>query len=78
VSKDIQKFSNFIFFNQTHNLTHWQKSFERSAADLIPLLPLGSQNTVLIDYAVKIFGVVFSFGLLVIALRRKFERKFRH
>jgi hypothetical protein len=30
------------------------------------------------DYLIKVIGSALSFGLLAIALRRRFERKFRH
>jgi hypothetical protein len=53
------------------------KSFERSFADFIPLLPMGSEIKVgVIDYIIKIVGGALTFGLLAIALRRKFERKY--
>jgi hypothetical protein len=59
------------------NHTKLYKSFERSLADLIPFLPSGSNVQIgLLDYAIKIAGGVLTFGLLAIALRRKFERKY--
>jgi hypothetical protein len=30
------------------------------------------------DYLIKIIGGVFTFGFIAIALRRRFERRFRH
>jgi hypothetical protein len=59
------------------NSTHSLKAFERSFADFLPLLPLGSDIKIgVIDYIIKIVGGVLTFGLLAIALRRKFERKY--
>jgi hypothetical protein len=53
------------------------KAFERSIADFDPILSLGSDIKVgIIDYVVKIVGGGLTFGLLLIALRRKFERKY--
>ena len=69
------------FINMTHlwvwNSAHSLKAFERSFADFLPLLPLGSDIKIgVIDYIIKIVGGVLTFGLLAIALRRKFERKY--
>jgi hypothetical protein len=72
-------FSKLIGFAQIENLTHWTKAVERASADFIPVLQLGSKIEVgLFDYTFKIIGGVLTFGLLAIALRRKFERRFRH
>jgi hypothetical protein len=69
--------SHFVYLNQAGNLTQWQKAFERSLSDLIPLLPSGSKVEIgLLDYIIKIAGGALTFGLLAIALRRKFERKY--
>jgi uncharacterized protein YjbI with pentapeptide repeats len=74
---DSQKVSNFITNAQILNSTHTLKALERSVADFLPLLPLPAAIKVgLIDYTVKIIGGALTFGLLVIALRRKFERKY--
>lgn len=71
--------SKLIGFSQIGNLTHWMKATERSVADFLPVLQLGSKIEVsLFDYIVKLLGAVLTFGLLAIALRRKFERRFRH
>ena len=68
----------FLFKNVT-NPEHWLKSFERSIADFIPLLPLGGDIKVgIIDYVIKIVGGAVTFGLIAIALRRRFERRYRH
>ena len=32
----------------------------------------------LVDYTIKIVGGVVTFGLIAIALRRRFERKYTH
>jgi hypothetical protein len=53
------------------------KAFERSFVDFLPLLSLGEDIKVgIIDYVLKIVGGALTFGLLAIALRRKFERKY--
>ena len=70
-------FSHVVGFTQAGNSTHWLKAFERSFEDFLPLLSLGSDTKVgIIDYIIKIVGWVLTFGLLAIALRRKFERKY--
>jgi hypothetical protein len=59
------------------NPNYLEKAFERSLADFLPLLSLPSNIQVgVIDYIIKIVGGVLTFGLLAIALRRKFERKY--
>src|SRR5919198_1659767 len=69
--------SNFINVTQIWNNTHLLKAFERSLADFDPILPPGSDIKVgIIDYVIKILGGGLTFGLLLIALRRKFERKY--
>jgi uncharacterized protein YjbI with pentapeptide repeats len=71
--------SQITVFSQYDNLTHYQKSFDRAILNFIPLLPAGTGIKLgLIDYAFKIIGGAVTFGLIIIALRRKFERKFRH
>ena len=56
-----------------------EKAFERSITDFIPLLPKGGDIKVgVIDYVTKIVGGVVTFGLIAIALRRRFERRYRH
>jgi hypothetical protein len=70
-------FSHIVGFSQIGNHTQWCKSFERSLVDLIPFLPSGNNLQIgLLDYAIRIAGGVLTFGLLAIALRRKFERKY--
>jgi hypothetical protein len=70
-------FSHIVGFSQIGNSTQWQKAFERSFADFLPLLPLGSDIKIGIgDYVIKIIGGAVTFGLIAIALRRKFERKY--
>jgi hypothetical protein len=69
--------SYFIGTSEFGNPTHWLKSFERSVADFIPLLSLPSSIEVgVVDYIIKILGGALIFGLLIIAFRRKFERKY--
>ena len=72
-------YSNFtgLSYNIT-NHTHLLKAFERSLGDFLPLLPSASDIKIgVIDYIIKIVGAALTFGLLAIALRRKFERKYR-
>lgn len=72
-----QKVSIFISGTQIFNSTHTLEALERSVADFLPLLSLPSNIQVgVIDYVIKIIGGVLTFGLLAIALRRKFERKY--
>jgi hypothetical protein len=69
--------STFILLNNATNHTHLLKAFERSLADFLPLLSLpGDIKVGVIDYVIKIVGGALTFGLLLIALRRKFERKY--
>jgi hypothetical protein len=71
--------STFILLKNATNHAHWLKAFERSIADFIPLLPLGEGIKVgVIDYVIKIVGGAVTFGLIAIALRRRFERRYRH
>ena len=69
--------ANFTGVANFTNPTHLLKSFERSFADFLPLIPTGREIKVgIIDYIIKIVGGgALIFGLLAIALRRKFERK---
>ena len=78
ISPDIANHtSTFVILKQAGNHTHWLKAFERSIADFIPLLTTGSDVKVgAIDYVIKIAGGAVTFGLIIIALRRKFERKY--
>jgi hypothetical protein len=46
ITSNVTSFSKFIGFGKAGNLTQWQKAFERSFADFIPLLPLGSKSQV--------------------------------
>jgi hypothetical protein len=56
------------------------RSFERCFADFLPLLPMASDIKVgIIDYLIKISrwcGGALTFGLLIIAFRRRFEKKY--
>ena len=80
ISPDIANYtSTFILLKNATNYAHWSKAFERSIADFIPLLPLGGDiNVGVIDYVIKILGGAVTFGLIAIALRRRFERRYRH
>jgi uncharacterized protein YjbI with pentapeptide repeats len=54
-------------------------AFERSLTNFLPNLSFGTETGAgLLDFAFKIVGGAVTFGLIIIALRRKFERKFRH
>jgi hypothetical protein len=44
----------------------------------LPSLSFGTDTVGLLDVAFKIVGGAVTFGLIITALRRKFERKFRH
>jgi uncharacterized protein YjbI with pentapeptide repeats len=69
--------SHFVYLNQAGNFTHWITAFQRSLADFLPLLSLpGDIKVGVIDYIIKIVGGALTFGLIIIALRRKFERKY--
>jgi putative phosphoribosyl transferase len=71
--------SSFIGLAQVGNVTHWLKAGEKSLADFLPLLPLGGDIKVgLTDYLIKIVSGAVTFGLIAIALRRRFERKYYH
>jgi hypothetical protein len=71
--------SKFVGFDKFGDGAHWLKASERSIADFIPLLPLGEGIKVgVIDYVIKIVGGAVTFGLIAIALRRRFERRYRH
>ena len=71
--------STFILLKDATNYEHWSKAFKRSIADFIPLLPLGGDIKIgVIDYVTKIVGGAVTFGLIAIALRRRFERRYRH
>lgn len=65
-------------FSQSDNLTHYQKSCEWSILNFIPVLPSGTGIKLgLIDYTFKIIRGAVTFGLIIIALKRKIEREFR-
>ena len=68
--------SNFINLAQIWNHLHLLKAFERSVVDFDPILsPRSDIKVGIIDYVVKIVGGGLTFVLLI-ALRRKFERKY--
>jgi uncharacterized protein YjbI with pentapeptide repeats len=65
--------------DENYTLAHFEDSFERSILNFIPLLPADEGIRLgMMDYLFKIVGRAVTFGLIIIALRRKFERKFRH
>jgi uncharacterized protein YjbI with pentapeptide repeats len=68
-------FSNFTLL-ELDNSTNLKIAFERSVTNFIPLVP--GQYSELLDLVFKLVGGAVTFGLIIIALRRKFERKFRH
>src|SRR5215475_5691381 len=69
--------SHFVYLGQTGNSTQWLAAFQRSLGDFLPVLSLPSDIKVgIVDYIIKIIGGALTFGLLIIAFRRKFERKY--
>jgi uncharacterized protein YjbI with pentapeptide repeats len=73
----------FLVYNtnasQIVNSSNLQLAFERSLTNFLPSLSFGTElNVGLLDVVFKIVGGAVTFGLIIIALRRKFERKFRH
>ena len=71
--------SKFVGFDKFGEGAHLLKSLERRITDFIPLLPLGSNIKLgIIDYIIKIVGRALTFDLILIALRRRFERRYRH
>ena len=71
--------SKFVGLDKIGESTHLLKALERSIADFIPLLPLGSNIKLgVIDYVIKIVDEAVTFGLIAIALGRRFERRYRH
>jgi uncharacterized protein YjbI with pentapeptide repeats len=71
--------SSFIDPTQIGNGEHLLKATERSLGDFLPLLSMPSDIKIsLSDYIIKIVGGAVTFGLIAIALRRRFERKYTH
>jgi hypothetical protein len=73
----------FLVYNtnisQVVNSSNLEVAFGRSLTNFLPSLSFGTPlNVGLLDVAFKIVGGAVTFGLIIIALRRKFERKFRH
>ena len=61
------------------NSSNLQVAFEREQTNFLPSLSFGTKlNIGLLDVTFKIVGGAVTFGLIIIALRRKFEGKFRH
>ena len=70
---------NFTSPEINDTVTNIEIAFERSLTNFLPSLSFGSElNIGLLDVAFKIVGGAVTFGLIIIALRKKFERKFRH
>ena len=73
----------FLVYNtnitQVINSSNLELAFGRSLTNFLPSLSFGTElNVGLLDVAFKIVGGAITLGLIIIALRRKFERKFRH
>ena len=76
---DTGNVTEFVGFDKFGDGDHWLKAYERSIAGFIPLLSLGSNIHVgIIDYVIKIVGGAVVFALIAVALRRRFERRYRH
>jgi hypothetical protein len=73
-SVDSTTSSSFIGLSLIGNGTHWLKANERGLGDFLPLLSMPSDIKIgLIDYIIKVVGGAVTFGLIAIALRRRFE-----
>jgi uncharacterized protein YjbI with pentapeptide repeats len=78
-NKLVNKTANyFIGFQKAEDPSQWLKAFERSLADFLPLLPTGDFKMGIIDFVIKIIGGAVTFALIAVALRRRFERRYRH
>jgi hypothetical protein len=62
--------------NQIWDSAHWRTAIERSVADFLPIPVIGGHQAEIYDIIIKIVSGALVFGLLAIALRRKFERKY--
>jgi hypothetical protein len=68
-----------IAMPELNNSSNLEVAFERGLTNFLPSLSFGTElNVGLLDIAFKIVGGAVTFGLIIIALRRKFERKFRY
>ncbi len=67
-----------VTVNKTSGQTNLEIAFVRSLTNFLPSLSFGTDTVGLLDVAFKIVGGAVTFGMIIIALRRKFERKFRH
>lgn len=75
----VSNHSKFIGLDRIGNFTHWSLALERSIIDFLPLFSFNDEiKTGLLDFVIKVFGGLVIFGLVIIALRRKFERKYYH
>jgi hypothetical protein len=69
----------FVGFDKFGDGNHWLKAYERSIAGFIPVLSFESNIKVgIINYVIKIVGGAVVFALIAVALRRRFERRYRH
>jgi hypothetical protein len=76
---DTGNVTKFVGFDKFGDGDHWLKAYERSIAGFIPLLSFESGIKVgIIDYVIKIVGGAVVFALIAVALRRRFERRYRH
>ena len=72
-------YSEFVGIDKMIDPDQWEKSFVRAMGDFIPLVSMPSDIKIsLVDYIIKIVGGAVTFGLIAIALRRRFERKYTH
>ncbi|MGD1838339.1 MAG: pentapeptide repeat-containing protein [Nitrososphaeraceae archaeon] len=61
------------------NITNLDKAIQRTWQDFIPLFPINEDIEFgLLDLSIKIIGGILTFGLITIALKRRYERKHRH
>ena len=66
-------------FSTADDMLEKRNKISRYSTGSSPSLSFGTPlNVGLLDVAFKIVGGAVTFGLIIIALRRKFERKFRH
>jgi len=71
-------YSKFIGIDKMNDSNELQKAFVRTIGDFLPLLSMPSDIKIgLPDYVIKIVSGALTFGLIAIALRRRFERKKR-
>ena len=65
--------------NNLGNSTNLDQAIQRAWEDFIPLFPVNKDIEFgLVDLAIKVLGGILTFGFIIIALKRRFERKHRH